>query len=156
MSSEPSRRVAMAPFTLLGVAAIVAGGILAARISAQPWPTVVWLVAYLVLVVGVAQYALGLGQARLAARAPSLLFIALEWFVFNLGNAGVIAGTLAGHFHWVVAGSILVIIAMLAFAWGALGNRHHLLWRVGYYALVALIFASALVGLVLSFNHSGI
>src|SRR5699024_650605 len=116
----------------------------------------VWLVAYLVLVVGVAQYALGLGQARLAARAPSLLFIALEWFVFNLGNAGVIAGTLAGHFHWVVAGSILVIIAMLAFAWGALGNRHHPLWRVGYYALVALIFASALVGLVLSFNHNGI
>ncbi len=139
----------MAPFTLLGVMAIVAGGLLAARISGRPIPVLVWLVAYLVLVVGVAQFALGWGQARLAARLPPYL-VALEWLIFNLGNAGTVAGTLAGLYRMTIAGSILVAIAMPLFTWGLIGSRRHPLWQIPYYALAALIFASAIAGIILA------
>lgn len=155
MSTLAARRAATLPFTLLGVAAIVAGGLLAARTSAQPVSALVWLVAYLVLVVGLAQYALGLGQARLAAGAPSLSFVTLEWLVFNLGNAATILGTLAGEMLWSVAGSLLVAIATLQFAWGAFGARSHPWWRMAYYAVDAIIFASAITGVILAVRGRG-
>lgn len=150
MKTFASRLTAMMPFTLLGGAAIVTGGILAARFAAHPVPVLLWLVAYLVLVVGVAQYALGWGQTRLAARTPPVYFVAVEWLTFNLGNAGVIAGTLRGNFRSTVAGSILVIIAMLLFAVGVVGSRRHPWWQIPYYALAALILASAVVGIILA------
>jgi hypothetical protein len=138
----------MLPFTALGVAAIVAGGIVAARTAAHPVPVLVWMVAYLVLVAGVAQYTLGVGQARLASRIPSPLFIALEWLAFNLGNAAVIAGTLIGATWWVIGGSILFALAVLAFAWGTAASPRRIFWLAAYLALIALLVASAIVGVI--------
>jgi len=142
--------VAMAPFTILGVVAIVAGGTVAARISSHPAPVLVWMVAYLVLVVGVAQYALGLGQARLAARPPSRALVAAEWGAFNLGNAGVIVGTVVGGKTWVLVGSVLVIVTMLAFSLRVRAGSGRPWWLAGYHALAALILVSAIVGIGLS------
>jgi hypothetical protein len=58
-------------------------------------------------VVGAAQIVFGAGQAWLPERAPSPGWVAGEWIIFNLGNAGVIAGTLAASFGGVAAGTAL-------------------------------------------------
>lgn len=149
-----SRRAAMLPFTIVGGAAIVAGGMIAARQSFYPIPVMVWMVAYLVLVVGATQYALGFGQARLADQIPSESFVALQWLAFNLGNAGVIAGTLCNQLALTIAGSVLVIAAMLLFIWGGRGSRHFW-WRLAYYLLAVLIGASAIVGAMMAINGHG-
>ena len=53
-----------------------------------------WAVAYLVLVGGVAQIAVGVGQALHTTTRVSPRVVAAEFTAFNLGNAGVLLGTL--------------------------------------------------------------
>src|SRR5664280_2796146 len=67
----PARRSAALPFAAVGAACIVAGGLVAAVSAPAPSEHASWAAAYLVLVVGVAQAALGVGQALLALRVPS-------------------------------------------------------------------------------------
>jgi hypothetical protein len=50
------------PLLAPGVLGVISGGLIAAAVSHAPTSGTVWLAAYLVLVVGVAQLALGLGQ----------------------------------------------------------------------------------------------
>ncbi len=139
------------PFAAFGTAAIIAAGIIAAAIAYHPTEHLVWMVAYLVLIVGVVQYALGVGQARLAVKRPSARAISGQWLVLNLGNAGVIAGTLLDSFATVVAGTVLFAAAMLWFALHARGGEAGWLRR-GYRALVLVMLVSSLVGLVVSFT----
>lgn len=143
------RRRAWVPFVVTGGAAIIAGGLVAAAVARQPVQVLVWMSAYLVLVVGVAQIAFGAGQAALAARVPSVRWIAGEWLVFNLGNAGVITGALRGSFAMVCAGTLLFATAIALFLWHARGGSRRG-WLLAYRILLALIFASSLVGLGLS------
>lgn len=142
---------AVRPFAWLGVAAIIAGGLVAAAVAHRPVQQLVWMSAYLVLIVGVAQIVFGAGQAWLSDRRPSPGWIAGEWLVFNLGNAGVIAGTLAGSFGLVVAGTALFALGIALFMWGTRG-RVRVGWRLGYRILLGLIFLSSLVGLALSLH----
>ena len=132
----------------LGVAAIIAGGLVAAVVAHHPAEHPVWTSAYLVLIVGVAQIVFGTGQAWLSERLPSTGWIAGEWIVFNLGNAGVIAGTLAGSFGLVAGGTLLFALGIALFLLGARGARGG--WLLGYRVLLGLIFLSSLAGLALS------
>ena len=99
----------------LGVAAIIAGGLVAAAVAHRPAEHPVWTSAYLVLIVGVAQIVFGAGQAWLSERLPATGWIAGEWIAFNLGNAGVIAGTVLGSFRMVLAGTVLFAAGIAAF-----------------------------------------
>ena len=108
-----------------------------------------WLVAYLVLVVGVAQSALAGGQAWLApSRTPPVLH-ASEWGLFNVANALVIGGTLLGHPVWVHAGALVLIAALALFLHGV---RHAAAgWSIRIYrVLVVVLGGSALVGVGLT------
>ncbi|MGH8214268.1 MAG: hypothetical protein ACREPZ_01015 [Rhodanobacteraceae bacterium] len=145
-----SRRVAAgAPFAVLGAAAILAGGVTAAAIAYHPTEHLIWMVAYLVLVVGVMQWVFGAGQAWLAERPPAARVAWGQWILFNLGNAGVIAGTLCSRTGVVAAGTLLFVAAI---AWFLYGVRHCRWrgWGNAYRILLVLIFLSACIGLVIS------
>lgn len=137
------------PFAALGGAAIIAGGLVAAAVAHHPTQHLVWMSAYLVLIVGVAQCVFGVGQALLSQRASSRALVWIEWIVFNLGNAGVITGTLLGRFSLVLAGTLLFAASIALFLTGTHGSWRAG-WLAGYRLLLGLILASSLVGLALS------
>ena len=141
---------AVRPFAWLGVAAIIAGGLVAAAVAHRPVQQLVWMSAYLVLIVGVAQIVFGAGQAWLSERAPSRSWVAGEWVIFNLGNAGVIAGTLAGSFDLVAAGTALFALGIALFL--RVRGGTHRAWLLAYRILLGLIFLSSLVGLGLTLH----
>lgn len=157
--SEPAIAVARArllaalPFACTALLAIVAGGLVAAINAHAPSRRLVWMVAYLVLVVGIAQLALGVGQTGLSLRAPSMRQVATQWLVFNLGNAGVIAGTLGGSARLTAAGTVAFVIALLMFLRGTRGARSGWLLFV-HRGVLALVAAGATVGVLLSALHT--
>src|SRR6185312_9648817 len=59
------------PFLLTALLALLFAGFVAAAIAHAPTRSLVWMVAYLVLVAGVAQGVLGLGQALLPGQPPA-------------------------------------------------------------------------------------
>ncbi len=138
-----------APTFLIGVASIVAGGLVAAFVATDPSENGVWASAYLVLVVGVAQVALGLGQAWLATRAPSQHVVLTELALYNLGNAAVIGGTLLDRTWLVDVGGVL-LIAALALYLGAIRRARGGWVLLVYRLLIALVLISIPVGLVLA------
>lgn len=146
---------AAAPFVITGTLAIVAGGLVAAAVAHRPDQPMVWMSAYLVLIVGVAQFAFGTGQAWLTREASLVtLLIAAQWLVFNLGNAGVIVGTLTHSYPMVVVGTVLFAAGIALFL---VGTRHAPAGAglFAYRTVLALIFLSSLVGLVLSARAHG-
>ena len=137
------------PFVWLGIAAIIAGGLVAAAVADASVQKLVWMSAYLVLIVGVAQIVFGAGQAWLSSPVASPGWIAGEWIVFNLGNAGVIAGTLAGSSATVFGGTVLFAAGVGLFLLGTRGAARGR-WLLGYRTLLGLVFLSSLAGLALS------
>ncbi|MEO6828058.1 MAG: hypothetical protein ABI255_01150 [Microbacteriaceae bacterium] len=154
-----SRRTAIAlPFLVLGAAGIVAGGVSAAVSASAPSRLGAWSAAYLVLVVGVAQVVLGLGQAYLSQRLPSRGVMLTQFIAFNLGNAAVIAGTLVAVPMLVNTGGALLVVSLVLFALRMRGIRDSELWRsrphrrlvVAYQAVLAVVLVSIPIGLVLA------
>lgn len=138
-----------APAFLVGFAGIVAGGFVAAIVATNPSENGIWASAYLVLVVGVAQVALGLGQAWLAAVPPSRQAVAAEVAIFNLGNAAVIGGTLIDRTWLVDIGGVL-LIAALAMYLGATRRARGGWLLAAYRVLIAFVLVSIPVGLILA------
>ena len=103
------------PFLLVSASAIVGGGAVAAAMAHAPSRKLFWMVGYLVLVVGVTQAALGAGQALLATSVTAPRVRALEWVLFNLGNAGVISGTMLSIWPLLLAGTLLFAAALAVF-----------------------------------------
>lgn len=110
---RPASWPAAAPFAAAGAACIVAGGLVAAATALAPSQLASWTTAYLVLVGGVAQAALGTGQALLAARPPGRPGIAAELTAWNGGNGAVLAGTLLGA-SWLADVGGVLLAAVLA------------------------------------------
>jgi hypothetical protein len=137
------------PLLAPGVLGVISGGLIAAAVSHAPTSGTVWLAAYLVLVVGVAQLALGLGQALLTSVAVDTARVRLQSLLFNLGSAGVMAGTVGGSFLLVVAGALLFFGALGAFLLTVHGIRRGYAAHA-YRALIAFLAISALIGLLLS------
>ena len=145
---------AAAPFAVLATLAIVAAGVVAAAIAYAPTQHLIWMVAYLVLVVGVMQWVFGAGQAGLAHEAPSRAGVWGQWSLFNVGSACVIGGTLVNRTGVVAAGVVLFVLAMVAFFLGVRRSRHRG-WGVAYHVLLALIGLSACIGMVISATSGG-
>lgn len=73
----------------------------------------------------------------------------MQCLVFNLGNAGVIAGTLCASPLLTGAGTVAFVAALLMFLHGTRGARAG--WaRSIYRGLVALVATGAAIGLLLS------
>lgn len=144
-----ARVAAAAPFAVVGTAAIIAAGGIAAAIAWHPTEHLVWMVAYLVLVAGVMQWVFGVGAAWLAADPPGRGAMWATWGLFNVGNAGVIGGTLCSHTGVVAIATVLFVLALAGFLSTVRRSRHHG-WAVAYRVAVVLILLSAATGLVLS------
>lgn len=137
------------PLLLPGVFGVSGAGLIAAGFAHAPTSTVVWVVAYLVLVVGSAQLALAIGQMLLVAPAPSITRITFESALFNLGSAAVIAGTISESFPVVLFGTVLFTGALGVFLLTARGAPSDY-GVFAYQALIGFLAVSAFVGLYLS------
>jgi hypothetical protein len=134
---------------------VTAGGVLAAVTAPAPSEHTTWAAAYLVLVGGVAQAGLGLGQAMFATRGTSSRLIAAEVAGWNLGNAAVLAGTLLDLTVLVDFGGVLLVVTLGLLARGLRGgvspaDRAGRWLLRGYRLLVLILLISIPVGLVLA------
>lgn len=152
---QPLDRVPPRARRLFGGAATVAvaaGGFVAAAGGVAPTRHLSWATAYLVLVWGLCQAVLGIGQFLVAPRTSSPARVVTWQFVtFNLGNAGVLVGTLAGYTFVLDAGSAVLLVALALFTWAtrsvAGGPRMAIL---AYRAVLIVLVASVPAGIVLA------
>ncbi len=155
--SRPDRAL-----VVVGVSCVIIGGLVAAVTGPLGLDEGSWSAAYLVLVGGVAQVAIGLAPSRLAARAASP---ALGWSTlasWNLGNASIIAGTLIGLPLLVDAGAVLLVIglgaALSAVRYGAAAPRPGASLRLGggvYRCLLLVLLVSIPIGVLLAHVRVG-
>jgi len=145
------RWVPALPFLALGGLSIVFGGLVAAVTAIAPTRHTTWAAAYLVLVVGVAQLGIGVGQALLAPRLPSPRLITAEVLTWDVGNAGVIAGTLLNRVALVDLGGVLLAVSLVLFLLGARGHARQKRWLLyGYRLLITIVLVSIPIGLYLA------
>jgi hypothetical protein len=115
-------RAWLRPFLIAGVACIVAGGLLAAATAYVTTQKTAWATAYIVLVGGMAQVALGAAVAWLAPTASRRL----AWWAFagwNLGNAGVLGGQLGGVLLLTDLGTVVLVASLVAVLVAARSRR---------------------------------
>lgn len=151
--SQPGRVGTAAPFLALGLLCILGGGFTAAVTAHAPTEHATWACAYLVLVGGIAQVALGTGQAWLTDGAPPVRLLAAEAVTFNLGNAAVIAGTVADVPAILDLGGVLLAAALVLFLTAVRAGRQPR-WAVwSYRVLIAIVLVSIPTGLVIASLH---
>lgn len=109
--AEPVARAWLLPFLVAGVACIVGGGLLAAASAYVTTQKTAWATAYLVLVGGVAQVALGAAVTWLRPGA-NRRWGQIAFVCWNLGNAGVLAGQLAALVVLTDLGSALLVVSL--------------------------------------------
>lgn len=159
MESSPHNRL-VGPATVLivvGALCIVAGGLVAAITGPLDLFRGSWLAAYLVLVCGVAQFAMGtveLGHATGHASVPR----GTGWtqvVCFNVGNAAVIVGTLTREPFVVDGAGVLLLVTLGIALYGARSSATHSLgalagftadsWVSGFLTWVYRVFLVLLV-----------
>lgn len=151
----------------LGSGFIVFGGLVAAVTGPLELYRGSWLAAYLVLVCGVAQYAMGRADARLGLASTSMVGRAkvVGW---NVGNAAVIAGTFAASPFVVDAGGLVLLLVVVGCLYdlsrqpaptGGTGVAEDLrarrLIRWVYAVMLLVVAVSIPVGLLLSHLRHG-
>lgn len=138
------------PFAVVGTCCVVAGGLLAAVVAHSPTEHQVWSVAYLVLVPGVVQIALGAGETVLAAHEPGPWALLTQLLLYNVGNALVIAGTVAEQAVVTDIGSALLVAALVTFVVFSRGAHARVL-RWIYQTLVVIVLISVPIGVIIQF-----
>jgi hypothetical protein len=139
------------PFVGIGTACVVAGGMVAAITARNPTESGTWAAAYLVLVAGVAQIALGVGQALLVAEVPRPRLVIAELILWNCANTGVLAGSLLGVEPLIDAGGGLLVAVLALFAHRARGAHGRARWLLfAYRLLVVALLVSVPIGLLLA------
>jgi hypothetical protein len=147
----PARSRPAVPFAAVGAACVVAGGLVAAATAPAPSEHGSWAAAYLVLVAGVTQVALGVGQALLAPRPPSRRVVTGEITAWNAGNVAVLAGTLLGVAPLVDAGGALLVVALALLTLGVRHQGGRRGWGLRLYRLlIAVVLVSIPIGLLLA------
>jgi NADH:ubiquinone oxidoreductase subunit 6 (subunit J) len=149
------------PLFAIGTLGVISGGLVAAATAPSPSEHGSWAAAYLVLVVGVAQIALGAGQAALAAHPPSRRLVDLQTAGWNVANALVIVGTLADVNALVYVGGALLVVVLAMFGYGVrekaeLVHGRRTRWPLyAFRGLVLLLLVSIPTGLVLATVRGG-
>lgn len=152
MPSEHLKRWASAaPFVIIGTGCIVAGGLIAAVTARSPSEHGSWAVAFLVLVTGVAQVALGLAQAWLATSVPTGKITVAELVAYNAGSALVLVGTLLERLPLTDAGGALLALALVLLFRGVRTTGTRGGWPVNLYRLlIVVVLVSIPIGLALA------
>ena len=158
MIADPDSRIRWArglPFLLCGSASVTLGGIAAAVSGPTGWEQGSWVAAFLVLVTGVGQIGLGMGQAFLAPRTPTPLTVAIECTLWNLGSLAVMVGTLMDAPLLVTLGGLVLLgsLALLADIGRTTKSQHRRLHRA-YQGLLLLLLVSTPIGITLSWIRS--
>lgn len=143
------------PFFVVGGACIIAGGLVAAATAPTPTEHGTWAAAYLVLVAGVAQVGIGLGQVTFAPATPTPV-VAMHVAGWNLGNAAVLVGTLIGVTPVVDLGGLLLVVTLALLAYGLRTAKTqqtdgvHRSGLLGYRLLLLILLVSIPIGLALA------
>jgi len=112
-----------------------------------------WVAAFLVLVMGVAQIALGAGQAWLASSRPSTLTLVGEAVSWNVGAVATLVGTLSDAPAITTLGAVSTAAALAWFFATAKPSRcGPRSARSLYVGGVVVLFVSALVGVLLAWT----
>ncbi|MFN8038855.1 MAG: hypothetical protein U0Q07_06550 [Acidimicrobiales bacterium] len=146
-----ARWPAARPFLFIGSLCTVVGGLVAAVTRPTGFVLGSWTAAFLVLVGGVAQIALGVGQAWLAEQPPAVRPVRIEVMCWNIGVAATITGTLAAMpTLTTVAGFALVPALALFIATTKAPRSVRRSARVIYRALAGIVLVSIPIGLALA------
>lgn len=157
-AAPPARAEPAGAMLATGLAAVVAGGVVAAFADPLDLYRGSWLAAFLVLVVGVAQAAMGLDRTLGAGTTGRAGW--LQWGGWNLGSALVVAGTLTARPWLVDVGSIALVAALVLALAGhragrPSGRSRPRGWRTGYPILLLILTVCIPIGIVLShLRHS--
>jgi hypothetical protein len=147
---------AMRPFVLVGTASVIAGGLVAAVTRPFDLELGSWLAAFLVLVGGVAQIALGAGQAWLAGGLPSNRRLVGEVIAWNAGLAATITGSLLAVPVVTSAGGGATAVALVLLLDGTRRSGAGPRWMAFCYRTVlAVVLVSTPIGLVLAWARHG-
>ena len=142
------------PFLLIGSLCTMAGGLVAAVTRPTGFVLGSWTAAFLVLVGGVAQIALGAGQGWLAYRPPPIRRVRAEVALWNLGVGATIVGTLTGTpIVTTAAGCALVVALGLFIATTKAPNSTRRLGRVAFRAVASVVLVSIPIGLGLAWSR---
>lgn len=151
-----ARWAAVGLFVMIGSVCIVVGGLVAAVTRPTGFELGSWLAAYLVLVGGVAQIALGGGQAWLADDPPAPVAIRAEVAAWNAGVVATAVGTLTGAPIVTTFGGVASVVALVLFLAGVRRAGSAPSWaRVLYRAVAAIVLISTPVGLALAWARHG-
>jgi hypothetical protein len=139
------------PFLVIGSLCTIAGGLVAAVTRPTGFALGSWTAAFLVLVGGVAQIALGAGQGWLADHPPSARRVRAEVLWWNVGVAATVVGTLAATpIITTMAGCALVVALGLFIATTKARSSVSRSARVIYRAIATLVLVSVPIGLALA------
>jgi hypothetical protein len=138
-------------FVVLGAVGVIAGGCVAAASSVAPSATDSWAAAYLVLVAGVAQVFLGLGQVWVARPSASPAVCGAELGCWNVGNGAVLVGVLCRFEALLLLGSALLVTALALFAFSTRRSVVERGWlQIGYRILLVVLALSIPAGVLLA------
>jgi hypothetical protein len=160
-SERPADRVVarwpgVRPFVVVGFLSTIVGGVTAAVTRPTGFELGSWLAAFLVLVGGVAQIALGIGQAWLSDQPPSPASLRAEVITWNVGMAATIAGSLLAAPAVTTLGGVVFAVALCVFLRSVPRSGASPRWaRLLYRWLVAVVLLSTPVGLVLAWIRHG-
>lgn len=154
-TSKPTKLTRMPrsaiPFVVIGTVSVVSGGLVSAISASSPSYPAAWAVAYLVLVSGMGQLALGLAQAGLTVRQPRARLVAAEAITFNVANIAILVGALTTSMVLVDLGGGLFLISLAVFLWGARSPRPKRKWMLyGFRVLIAILMVSTPIGLIIA------
>lgn len=143
-------------FKIVGTAWIVCGGLVSAVTGPLGLEHGSWAAAFLVLVAGVAQYALGTAQSALTVAAPARPVVTAEALLWNLGCAAVVGGTLARMPFIVDGGGLLLVVALVLLIRTVRGRGSGPTWALWTYRiLLVVILISIPIGLTLAHLRAG-
>lgn len=133
---------------IVGSCFVIVGGLVAAATGPLKLDQGSWLAAYLVLVCGVAQCAIGIAQQQLATHPIQARSYWTQLICWNVGNAAVIAGTLAVIPLIADLGGVALMIPLVVTIRAVQTSSRPLLgW--GYRAVIGILIVSIPIGLTL-------
>lgn len=142
------------PFLIAGIAYTIAGGMLAAATAFTTTEKTAWATAYIVLIGGVVQVALGAALATLAPEADAKW----KWGIFglfNVGNIGVLVGQLTATVLLTDVATVVLALslvgAFVATTRGAAGaSQAHRKLLLAFRILLVFLAVSMITGIVLA------